>query len=55
MDNQILRDLFTQCIESAKILGIDDELNSQIRCGERETSSDTDRIERHADGVGSGV
>ncbi len=31
MDNQILRDLFTQCIESAKILGVDDELNSQIR------------------------
>ena len=31
MDNQILRDLFTQCIEAAKILGTDDELNSQIR------------------------
>ena len=31
MDNQILRDLFTQCIKAAKILGIDDELNSQIK------------------------
>lgn len=30
MDNQILRDLFTQCIEAAKILGVDDELNAQI-------------------------
>ncbi len=31
MDNQILRDLFTQCVEAAKILGVDDELNEQIR------------------------
>lgn len=31
MDNQILRDLFTQCIEAADILGIDDELNNQIK------------------------
>ncbi|MDO4303148.1 MAG: glycoside hydrolase family 95 protein [Bacillota bacterium] len=31
MDNQILRDLFTQCIEAAKILGVEDELNEQIR------------------------
>lgn len=30
MDNQILRDLFTECIEAAKILGVDDELNGQI-------------------------
>ena len=30
MDNQILRDLFTQCIEAAKILGVEDELNEQI-------------------------
>ena len=31
MDNQILRDLFTQCIEAAKILGVDDELNEKIK------------------------
>lgn len=31
MDNQILRDLFTQCIESAKILNVEDELNEQIK------------------------
>jgi len=31
MDNQILRDLFTQCIEAAKILGIEDELNEKIK------------------------
>jgi len=31
MDNQILRDLFTQCIESAEILGVDDDLNRQIK------------------------
>lgn len=31
MDNQILRDLFTQCIEAAKILGVEDELNGQIK------------------------
>ncbi len=30
MDNQIIRDLFTQCIEAAKILGVEDELNEQI-------------------------
>ena len=30
MDNQILRDLFSQCIEAAKILGVDDELNDDI-------------------------
>ncbi len=30
MDNQILRDLFTQCRKAAKILGVDDELNEQI-------------------------
>lgn len=30
MDNQILRDLFTQCIEAAKILGIEDELTPQF-------------------------
>ena len=31
MDNQILRDLFTQCIEAAKILGVEDELNDKIK------------------------
>lgn len=31
MDNQIIRDLFTQCIKVAKILDIDDELNTQIK------------------------
>ncbi|MDE7297420.1 MAG: glycoside hydrolase family 95 protein [Lachnospiraceae bacterium] len=30
MDNQILRDLFTQCIEAAKVLGIEDELTEQF-------------------------
>lgn len=31
MDNQILRDLFTQCIEAAKILGVEDDLNEQLK------------------------
>lgn len=31
MDNQILRDLFIQCIEAAKILGVEDELNEKIK------------------------
>lgn len=31
MDNQILRDLFTQCIEAAAILGVDDDLNEKIK------------------------
>jgi len=31
MDNQILRDLFTQCIKSAEILGVEDELNEKIK------------------------
>ncbi|MBQ9118652.1 MAG: glycoside hydrolase family 95 protein [Lachnospiraceae bacterium] len=30
MDNQILRDLFTQCIEAAKLLGEEDELTEQF-------------------------
>ncbi|MBQ7955579.1 MAG: glycoside hydrolase family 95 protein [Lachnospiraceae bacterium] len=30
MDNQILRDLFSQCIDAAKILGIEDELTEQF-------------------------
>mgnify|MGYP002510334370 CR=1 FL=1 len=31
MDNQILRDLFSQCIEAAKILGVEDEMNERIK------------------------
>lgn len=31
MDNQILRDLFTQCIDAADLLGVDDELNARIK------------------------
>lgn len=31
MDNQILRDLFTQCNQAAEVLGIRDELDEQIR------------------------
>ena len=31
MDNQILRDLFTQCIKAAEILGAEDELNEQMK------------------------
>ena len=31
MDNQILRDLFSQCNEAAAVLGIDDELNDSIK------------------------
>lgn len=31
MDNQILRDLFTQCIDAAEILGVNDELNERIK------------------------
>ncbi len=30
MDNQILRDLFNQCIDAAEILGIEDELTKQF-------------------------
>ena len=30
MDNQILRDLFNQCIEAAKLLGIEDELTKEF-------------------------
>lgn len=35
MDNQILRDLFTQCIRAAKILAVEDELTEQFAsaCG----------------------
>ncbi len=31
MDNQILRDLFSQCVEAAKLLGVEDELNERIK------------------------
>lgn len=31
MDNQILRDLFNQCIDAAKILGVEDELTEQFK------------------------
>lgn len=31
MDNQILRDLFSQCIEAAELLGVEDELNEKIK------------------------
>ncbi len=31
MDNQILRDLFSECIKAAEILGVTDELNDQIK------------------------
>jgi len=31
MDNQILRDLFNQCVEAAEILDVEDELNIQIK------------------------
>ena len=31
MDNQILRDLFTQCIEAASILQVDDERNRKMK------------------------
>ncbi len=31
MDNQILRDLFTQCIKAAEVLHVEDELNEQIK------------------------
>jgi len=30
MDNQILTDLFDQCLKAAKLLGVEDELNEQI-------------------------
>lgn len=31
MDNQILRDLFQQCLKAAEILGVEDEMNQQIK------------------------
>ncbi|TKJ36710.1 MAG: alpha-L-fucosidase [Planctomycetes bacterium B3_Pla] len=35
MDQQIIHDLFTNCIEAAKILGIDDEFTSQVKAARR--------------------
>ncbi len=40
MDNQILRDLFTQCIEAAHILGVEDEKNEQIRAAREKLRPD---------------
>ena len=31
MDNQILRDLFTQCIKAAEVLQVEDDLNEEIK------------------------
>ncbi len=45
MDNQILRDLFSQCIKAAGILGIDDELNAKIK--EALSRIKPDRIGKH--------
>jgi alpha-L-fucosidase 2 len=45
MDNQILRDLFSQCIKAAGILGIDDELNAKIK--EALSKIKPDRIGKH--------
>lgn len=45
MDNQILRDLFSQCIKAAKILDVDDELNTKIK--EALSKIKPDRIGKH--------
>ena len=45
MDNQILRDLFSQCIKAARVLGIDDETNAQIK--EALSKIKPDRIGKH--------
>ena len=45
MDNQILRDLFSQCIKAAKVLCVDDELNAQIK--EALSKIKPDRIGKH--------
>jgi alpha-L-fucosidase 2 len=45
MDNQILRDLFSQCIKAAEILGVDDELNEMIK--EALSKIKPDRIGKH--------
>lgn len=45
MDNQILRDLFGQCIKAAELLGIDDELNGRIKNALEKIAPD--RIGKH--------
>lgn len=45
MDNQILRDLFNQCIEAAKLLGVQDELTEQMK--EARDKLTPTRIGRH--------
>ncbi|MBR5179670.1 MAG: glycoside hydrolase family 95 protein [Lachnospiraceae bacterium] len=45
MDNQILRDLFSQCIKAAEILGVDDELNAEIKTALSKIKPD--RIGKH--------
>ena len=45
MDNQILRDLFSQCIKAAEVLGVDDELNDQIKTALSKIKPD--RIGKH--------
>ena len=45
MDNQILRDIFTQCIKAAEILGVDDDLNEQIKTALSKIKPD--RIGKH--------
>ena len=45
MDNQILRDIFTQCIKAAEILGVDDDINEQIKTALSKIKPD--RIGKH--------
>ena len=45
MDNQILRDLFSQCIKAAEILNVDDELNRKIK--DALSKIKPDRIGKH--------
>ena len=45
MDNQILRDLFTQCIKAAEVIGADDILNKKIK--EALSKIKPDRIGKH--------
>ena len=45
MDMQILRELFTNCIESAKILGIDEDFRKRLK-PDRQTRPDTGMAER---------
>lgn len=45
MDNQIIRDLFGQCIAAAEILNIDDELNERIKAALAKIAPD--RIGKH--------